>query len=189
MIEATSSSQLGLSLISGLIGSVIGSIIGGLITFLVTRYSLQKTATITSDSIDKTTKSTRRLDREKEFRANEKVRKSAAEALLTETNENVESINAWNKKRRKFRFSTDAWTIYKQAVANFDSELQQLLIAIYAEISRHNTLIDYDLNLPVGSGGLDAEIERQINEINVLFAPLLNGLKKEASLTQSEVDI
>ena len=153
--------QIWISLRSGLLGSFFG----GLITYLVTKYSLQETV-----------KNTLLWEaRKKESESAENV-KIAYRALIVETEENVESIQRWKDFRANFRFSREAWIVYKSIVPAFDHSIQEKLIKNYALIGRYNTIIDYDVNVPVGHGTLDkqkedriAEIELSLNELRTLL--------------------
>jgi len=156
-------SQIFISLISGLIGSLIG----GLVTFLVTRYSIKRT-----------TEEAMGIEKKKRRWVKEDQEKSAISALLIETEENLKSIERWDSYHTKFRFANDSWELNKATLNSVSTELKDRIIRAYTEISRHNTLIDYDLRVPFGSGAKDAEIERQIVAIKEALTNLLNELKK-----------
>lgn len=178
LVPGQGSNQLVLSLVSGLIGSLIGAVVGGLITFLTTRYSLQKTAQLTSESLEKTTKKTLEIEKQKQEWEQKSQISIAMQALYTETRENIESVKKWNSFRGKFRFNTESWNLYKSVITALGAKLQEDLIDSYSKIYRHNTLIDYDLQLPFGSGAKDGEIERQVNDVSQSLNALLPELEK-----------
>ncbi len=155
--------QIFTSLISGLIGSLIG----GLVTFLVTRYSIKRT-----------TEETMGIERKKRGWVKEDQEKSAIDALLIETEENLKSIERWDSYHSKFRFANESWELNKATLYSVSVELKDKIIRSYTEISRHNTLIDYDLRVPHGLGSKDAEIERQIANTKEALTNLLSELKK-----------
>lgn len=139
-----------LSLISGLVGAVIGS----LTTFLSTRYSIEKSS---KKAID--------LDNTRKKKSDKEKINNALLSLYTEVIENLASIEEWKKFHSKFRFSQNAWEKYKSLFINFGEDVQKKVIKVYVEISRHNTLIDYDLRVSVGSGVYDSRIEDQVKKI------------------------
>jgi hypothetical protein len=177
MIAALENNQLALSLISGLIGSLIGAIIGGFITFLITRYSLNKTAELTKETLEKSADDAIYLEQKKRRMA---VRENLDKALLAfyaECIENRKSIKRWKEYRTKFRFSNDAWNNYKLHLVTFSKPVQEDLIRIYTEIARWNTLIDYDVNISPGLGTLDAALERQMGEVEIALASITEELQ------------
>lgn len=143
------SEQIWTSLLSGLFGSLIG----GLVTYLVTKYLLQETVK-NSLMLELTRKET---DREQQLQ-------TAHRSFIVETEENLESIKRWRESRANFRFSREAWTVYKSNVPLLSEDVQKQLIKTYAFIGRYNTIIDYDVNINSGSGALDRQKERRIEE-------------------------
>ena len=158
------SDQTTLSLLSGLIGSIIGAIIGGTITIYASK-----------NSVKNTFQKALQLDLKKRQLDKSDAINNALKSLSVETKENLLRVGHWHEKHRKFRFSIDAWNINKQVISLLNQDLQTLLIKSYAFIGRYNTLIDYDLRVPYGSGFKDAEIYNQISELETT----LNRLNKK----------
>lgn len=154
--------QILTSLASGLVGSLIGAFA----TFLVTRYSIRRT---TEEAIGIEIKKRRWVKDDQE--------KTALGALLIETEENLKSIERWDSYHTKFRFANDSWELNKATLNSVSIVLKDKIIRAYTEISRHNTLIDYDLRVPYGVGSKDAEIERQITNTKETLINLQNELK------------
>ncbi|MCL6096125.1 MAG: hypothetical protein M1444_00365 [Patescibacteria group bacterium] len=136
------------SLAGGLIGAIIGSIIGAISAFLITRFSINKTFEKSLESYEIISK-----------KEKQKQTKDALEALLIEARENIESVTKWEQDHKKFKFTLEAWGLFKSLVRSFHPSLQEKLVKCYAELVRHNTLIEYDINVLPGSGFYDAQIE------------------------------
>ncbi len=163
MITVTPEVQsLAVALLSGLLGSVLGAVVGGW-------YSYKGATDAAKQQIDSLYK------QEEERRKHEKKEKlqTTLNALFVEAKENKESIVKWREYRSKFKFTTDAWDIYKSNVPDLKTDLQEKLLKTYTEIKRHNTLIDYDFHTPHGLGSKDAEIERRVEDVEKALTVLL----------------
>lgn len=96
----------------------------------------------------------------------EKEKKTAAlNAFYVETKENIESINRWKVKHGYFRFGIDAWDLFKPSVKNIDSQISQKLIKAYSEMRRHNTAVDYHIQLL--SSGRDVSFQTNMKEMSI----------------------
>lgn len=156
-----------LNLISGLLGSVIGA--------GATIYATKRTIQQTTQEAFKLEKQKREWDKKDAQEKEQATTKSIVFSLYHETKENLKSIELWSSYRRKFRFSRDSWDSAKPYVQNLPEALQNALVTAYAQMRRHNSMIDYDLRVPWGLGSMDAEIERQVNETKTS----LDDLKKQ----------
>lgn len=156
-----------LSLISGLVGAVVG----GLFTLLATVHSIRRSA-----------EEALALDAKKRKRDQSNQFKTAKKALLTETKENLESINHWKRYRGKFRFTAEAWTLYKHHIVDLSHSLQDLLLKAYTEMERYNTLISYDIHVDYGTGYYDSEIERRIGVVAEDLRALVKSLESELDI-------
>lgn len=153
---------------SSLLSGLLGAIIGALTTWFASR-----------DSIEKTFVKSLELDDKKRKRDEEQNIKLAQSSLLAEVEENLGSLKIWKRYRGKFRFNTFSWNTYKQFTKFFKPVIREKLIKAYSKIHRFNTLIDYDLQIPHGSGYNDEEIKRQAEDVEISLKELLKSLKEE----------
>lgn len=140
---------LAVSLLSGLIGAVIG----GLISYKGT----MNAAKTQIDHLYLQEKEKRKWDEKGK-------NKEALQAFYIETKENLESIVRWNQTHDYFRFGIEAWDLYKYTVKGFNPELVYKLIRAYSEMRRHNTSIDYHIELLANAHEINVGVERNLKQ-------------------------
>ncbi len=124
--------QIVISLVSGLVGAVIGGFISSNGAVKASKVQIAYL---------------HRQDKEKERREEKEREASALRAFYIETKENLESISRWKSTRDYFRFGIEAWDLYKSVVKSLKPEVVQKLIKAYSEMRRHNTSVDYHIEL------------------------------------------
>lgn len=142
-----------IQLLSILISGLFGAILGGLLSYI----GSMRATRVQIDNLYKQEKERR------EWEGKEKEQE-ALRAFYIETKENIESINRWKKTHDFFRFGMEAWDSYKPVVKSLKPVISEKLIKTYSEVRRHNTSVDYHIELLASSGegfmGL-AEIQKK----------------------------
>lgn len=125
-----------IALISGLMGSIIGALVGGYLSYK----GAMDSAKAQISHLYKGEKEKREWEKKEQ----EKV---ALNAFYIETKENLESVKRWKSTHDYFRFGMEAWDLYKSAARSLEPALVEKLIKAYSEIRRHNTSVDFFIEL------------------------------------------
>lgn len=176
---ASTSGQLNNPITLNLVSGLFGSIIGAGATVWATHSAIKKTA---NESL-KLEKQKREWEQRDQRKQNDDQVRRACFSLYYETRENLKTIEMWRSYRRKFKFASDAWETAKPLLHHLPESLRNELVVAYSQLRRHNTTIDYDLQVPYGLGSMDAEIERQIIETNKSLESLRVELEKFLDIT------
>jgi len=154
------------SLASGLVGSILGALVGGWISYKGAMDSAKRTI----DALYKQELKKRHEDEKDKL-------KLVLRSLLTEAQENKKITENWKVVHSKPQLNNEAWNIFKGSIDHLPQEIQEKLIAVYAEIKKYNSLVDYDkIKVPYGVGSMDASIQTEAQNMQTKLNGLITDL-------------
>lgn len=147
-----------------LLSGLIGALIGGVLAYFGAVKSADKTikANLKIRESEAATQATQRMS-------------SALISYLAESEQNIKITSRWRVDNAKAKLSDRAWGIYSDQLQVFNLDLQLLLIEVYSDIIRYNSIVDYDMHaVSYGNGSVDFALTNEID----LIKPKLFQLKE-----------
>jgi hypothetical protein len=148
-----------------LLSGFLGAIIGALATIFASWFAIWKTA---------------KIDFERRKQQEQELKSQILKLIVAEINDNLELSKETFISHAKTPFLNDAYQLYKLNASILPPDLLTSISPVYAEISKYNSLINYDqhLSMPVSIGTFDEKFVEKNKVIEEKLSFLINKVQK-----------